>query len=67
VRAQGQRVWEEVAALTGECCCLTPAALCWGGRLQRLFFLNEGQASACTPPHALFHTSSSFPSLDVLP
>lgn len=42
-------MWEAVAALTGPCVALTPAALCWGARLQRLFFLNEGQVTTQSP------------------
>ena len=35
-------MWEEVERTVGRCCALTPAAAQWAGRLQRLFFLNEG-------------------------
>lgn len=35
-------MWEEVEQVVGRCCCPSAAALEWGGRLQRLFFLNEG-------------------------
>lgn len=36
-------MWDEVQQVTGRCCALAPAAAQWAGRLQRLFFLNEGQ------------------------
>jgi hypothetical protein len=40
---QGERVWQEACRLLGRCVCLRAAALGWAGRLQRLFFLHEGQ------------------------
>lgn len=35
-------MWEEVEKVVGRCCALAPATAEWAGRLQRLFFLNEG-------------------------
>ena len=40
---QGERVWEDACGVTGRCVRLSAAALRWCSRLQRLFFLNEGQ------------------------
>lgn len=39
---QGEHVWNQVSKVTGDCLCLAAAANEWCGRIQRLFFLNEG-------------------------
>jgi len=63
---QGERVWDEVCNITGRCMCLSDSAVDWCCRLQRLFFLNEGQdlsrwALLLTPAYPLVPPFVSLP------